>query len=184
LTSNQYPNSRKGRTANDSHHCRDWKIRPGRNRRTPNQDTGRRSQADRPRSRKETGVFAIPGAAGKVAYIAHQDVAAAIVGAMTGNAMDNTIYELTGPEALDADEIAGILSQVLGRETGAVDAPPEDFAATFRSLGMPEFAVEGLVSIYAASAAGEYAQVSDDVRTLAGRPARSLRDYITDFMKK
>ena len=132
---------------------------------------------------KESGIFAIPGANGKVAYITHEDIAAAIVGALTGKAKDNSIYELTGPESFDAHDIAKALSQELSKEIVVVDATLDSFAEFFRSISMPEFLVEGLTSIYAASAAGEYASVSNDVTILAGRPATSLRDYIRSYFK-
>jgi NAD(P)H dehydrogenase (quinone) len=131
----------------------------------------------------ETGVFAIPGANGKVAYITHQDIAAAIVGVLTGSGQDNKIYELTGPQAFNAYDIAEVLSQALNREIAVVDAPLESFATYFRSVGMPEYVVKGLVSIYAASGADEYAKVSNDISMLTGRPATSLREYINNFIK-
>jgi len=130
---------------------------------------------------RETGVFAIPGAGGKVAYVSHEDVAAAIAGALTGKAETNAVYELTGSEAFDAEDIAAVLSDALGKPIKAVEAAPEEFAAYFRSINLPEFVVEGLVSLYAASGAGEYAAVTNDAARLAGRPAGSLRDYIARF---
>jgi len=130
----------------------------------------------------ETGIFAVPGASGKVAYITHQDIAAAIIGVMTGKGQDNRIYELTGPEAFNAYDIAAVMSESLNRKITAVEATYDDFAAYFRSIGMPEFVVEGMLSMYAASGAGEYSAISNDVTMLAGRPPVSLREYIKDFV--
>ena len=132
---------------------------------------------------KESGVFAIPGATGKVAYITHQDVASAIVAVLTGKGQDNTIYELTGPEAFNADDIAKVLSAELGKKISVIDATLDSFKEFFRSIGMPEFVVEGLSSIYVASGAGEYSEVSNDVNLLTGKPATSLRDYIRSYLK-
>lgn len=133
---------------------------------------------------KESGVFAIPGATGKVAYITHQDVASAIVAVLTGKGQDNTIYELTGPEAFNADDIAKVLSAELGKRISVIDATLDSFKEFFRSIGMPEFVVEGLSSIYVASGAGEYSEVSNDVNLLTGKPATSLRDYIRSYLKQ
>jgi NAD(P)H dehydrogenase (quinone) len=133
---------------------------------------------------KESGIYAVPGADGKVAYITHQDISAAIVGVMTGKGHDNKIYELTGPEAFNAYDIAAVLSEALNRKITAVEAPFKDFEAYFRSIGMPDFVVEGMLSMYAASGAGEYSAVSNDVATLAGRPPQSLREYIKNFVKR
>lgn len=127
---------------------------------------------------KETGVFALPGATGKVAYVTHVDIAAAAAAVLTQPGHENKTYELTGAEALDGFEIAAVISQMAGREIKAANPPPEDAAAHFRSMGLPEFAVAGLVSMYAAAEAGEYATVTHDVETLSGRPAESARAHI------
>lgn len=130
---------------------------------------------------KETGTLALPGAATKVSYVTHEDVAASAVAALTGAGAINTIYELTGSEAFDAHDIANVLSQVTGRTIKAVDLSLADLGGFFTSIGLPPFVVEGLVSFYAAAAAGEYAAVSGDVQKLTGRPAQSLRDYLRKF---
>lgn len=130
----------------------------------------------------ETGVFAIPGASGKVAYVTHEDVAAAIVEVLTGTAEDNATYELTGPQALDAAAIAAELTDILGRPVTAAEAASEDVAAAFRAAGFPEFVVEGLISMYAASGAGEYAAVTKDVAKLTGHPATPLREHLKQVL--
>nr|ACP17975.1 putative nucleoside-diphosphate-sugar epimerase [Pseudomonas nitroreducens] len=127
---------------------------------------------------QDSGIFAIPGAKGRVAYVSHRDVAAAICSVLTTAGHDNRIYQLTGAEALNGLEIAEILGGVLGRPVRAMDASPDEFAASFREAGFPEFMVEGLLSIYAASGAGEYQSVSPDVGLLTGRRAESMRTYI------
>ena len=129
---------------------------------------------------KETGVFALPGAKGKVAYVTHKDIAAVAAAVLTQRGHEGKTYELTGPEALDGFEIAAIISQATGREIKATDPALEEAAAHFRAMGLPEFAVEGLVSMYAAAEAGEYAMVTQDVEMLAGRPAESVRTYIVE----
>jgi NAD(P)H dehydrogenase (quinone) len=131
----------------------------------------------------ETGIYAVPGAAGKVAYITHQDIAAAITGVLTGKGQDNKIYELTGPEAFNAYDIAAVMSESLNRKITAVDASYDDFASYFRSVGMPEFVIEGMLSMYAASGAGEYSAISNDVALLSGHRPTSLREYVKNFVK-
>lgn len=115
---------------------------------------------------------------GKVAYVTHVDIAAAAAAVLTQPGHENKTYELTGTEALDGFEIAAVISQTASREIKAANPPPEDAAAHFRSMGLPEFAVEGLLSMYAAAEAGEYATVTHDVETLSGRPAESVRAHI------
>lgn len=129
----------------------------------------------------ETGVLALPGAKTKVAYVTHADVAAAAAAALTGGAKANATYELTGPQGVDADELAQLLSSATGKQVKAVDLALPDLAAFFRSIGLPDFVVDGVTSFFAAAAAGEYANATKDVETLAGRPAQSMRDYVAKF---
>lgn len=130
---------------------------------------------------KETGVLAMPGAKGKVAYVTHADVAAAAVGALTGAAGDNTAYELTGPAAYDAWDVAKLVSGALGRPIEVADVAIEEYIAGLRAAGLPEFVVEGLSSFAVAAAAGEHAAVTDDVARLSGRPATPLETAIKTF---
>jgi NAD(P)H dehydrogenase (quinone) len=126
----------------------------------------------------ETDTFALPGATGKVAYVTHADIAAAAAAVLTQRGHEYKTYELTGPEALDGFQIAAIISEAVGRQIKAVDLAPEIAASNLRSAGLPEFAVEGIVSMYAAAQAGEYATVTHDVKLLSGRSATPVRAHI------
>jgi NAD(P)H dehydrogenase (quinone) len=127
---------------------------------------------------KATGKLALPGAAGKVAHIARADVAAAIAGALTEQGHVGKIYDLTGPEALDLFEIAAILADSWGTPVTAVDLASTEFAKALAERGMPSFAVEAIVSLRQAVAAGEYAAVTDHASRLAGRPVQPLSSYL------
>ncbi|MDE2367266.1 MAG: SDR family oxidoreductase [Betaproteobacteria bacterium] len=126
----------------------------------------------------ETGVFALAGATGKVAYVTHADIAASAAAVLTQRGHEYKTYELTGPEALDGFQIAAIISEAAGRPIRAVDLAPEIAAENLRAAGLPEYAVEGIVSMYAAAQAGEYATVSHDVKLLSGHPATPIRAHI------
>ena len=126
----------------------------------------------------KSGTLAMPGARGKVAYIARADVAAAIAGALTQDGHAGKTYELTGPEALDAFEIAAVLASALGKPVEAVDAAPAEFGKILAAHGLPPFVIDALLGLYAAAAAGEYATVSADAAKLAGRPIEPVSAFI------
>lgn len=130
---------------------------------------------------KESGVLPFPGIAAKVAYVSHEDVAAAIVGALTGTGHDNKTYEIAGAQATSAIELAAILSELTGKEIKALDVPLSAFEDQFRAMGLPEFVVTGVTSFYAALGAGEYAATSGDVELLAGRPSTTARAYLASL---
>jgi NAD(P)H dehydrogenase (quinone) len=126
----------------------------------------------------ETGTFAVPGVDSRVAYVTHDDIAAAAAAVLTGSGHAGKTYEMTGPEALDGHQVAALLSEVTGKTIAAADMPLEAYAGMLRSFHLPEFVVSGVTSFMAALANGEYAQPSGDVARLAGRPATSLKTYL------
>ena len=130
---------------------------------------------------KESGVLPFTGIAAKVAYVSHEDVADAIVGAVTGTGHENKVYELSGSDAWSAIDLAAILSEVTGKQISALDVPVSAFEDQFRAMGLPEFVATGVGSFYAALGAGEYAATSHDVETLAGRPSTSAKAYLARF---
>ena len=130
---------------------------------------------------KQSGVLPFTGIAAKVAYVSHEDVADAIVGAVTGTGHENKVYELSGSEAWSAIDLAAILSEVTGKQISALDVPVSAFEDQFRAMGLPEFVATGVGSFYAALGAGEYAATSHDVETLAGRPSTSAKAYLARF---
>lgn len=130
---------------------------------------------------KDNGVLPFPGIEAKVAYVSHEDVAAAIVGALTGTGHENKTYEIAGAQAYSAVELATILSELTGKEIKALDVPLSAFEDQFRAMGLPEFVVTGVTSFYAALGAGEYAATSGDVELLAGRPSTTARAYLASL---
>lgn len=131
---------------------------------------------------KHTGVFALPGSKGKVAYVARADVAAAAAGALTQSGHDHKTYDLTGPESLDAVQVAALLSKLWNKNVPAAEGDPEKVREILLTrVKLPPHAVEGVLSGYRAAEVGEYDLVTDHVATLSGRPATPLRDYLRKF---
>ena len=60
-------------------------------------------------------VIRAPAGQGRVAWIARDDIADAVVAVMTGSGHEGQTYNLTGPEALTMEETAEQLSAVIGR---------------------------------------------------------------------
>jgi NAD(P)H dehydrogenase (quinone) len=129
----------------------------------------------------KTGRLALPGAAGKVAYISRSDIAAATVTVLTQQGHDGQVYELTGSEALDIYEIAAALSKENQVEIEGSEADPNEFRAYLHGLGTHPHMVEALMTLYIAAEANEYADVREDAQVLARRPIGSMRDYVRKF---
>lgn len=129
----------------------------------------------------ETGVLRWPNGKGRVAYVAIDDVAASAAAVLTGSGHENKIYDMTGPEALDYEEIAAALGDAIGRDVILEIISDEQYREDCRAKGMPEDRIEGSLSSYVAVEEGYFAEVTDHVRQLAGRPAKTLREVLAGY---
>jgi NAD(P)H dehydrogenase (quinone) len=130
---------------------------------------------------RSSDLLASPAADAKVAYVTHDDAAAAAVGALLGAGHQNRIYEITGPEAVSLHDIAAVLSAARGRPVNVVKSALADVHAYLQSLKLAPYLVEALVGSFAATAAGEYERISDDAAMLAGRATLPMREYVKRF---
>ncbi|WP_328399843.1 NAD(P)H-binding protein [Streptomyces sp. NBC_00390] len=127
------------------------------------------------------GVLRGPAGRGRVAAVAHDDIADAAAAVLldgTG-AHHGRVYDLTGPSAFSLAEAADELSRVTGREVRYVPESREEAYASRAGYGAEEWEVTGWVTSYEAMATGEMAAVSDAVPRLTGHPAQSLHAYLT-----
>ena len=121
-----------------------------------------------------------PAGTGRVAAVARTDVidAAAAVLADPG-AHEDRAYTLTGPEALTMTEAARIMSEATGEDYRFQDETLEQARASRAGYGAPEWELEAWISTYTAIAAGELAEVTDDVERLTGHPPLSLEQVMS-----
>jgi NAD(P)H dehydrogenase (quinone) len=127
----------------------------------------------------EDGVLRGPAAQGRIAAVARDDIAdvAATVLTSPGTYVGKT-YELTGPEALTFDDIAGVLTYVTGRRVTYEPETVEEAYASRRALASSEWQLDAWVTTYTAIAAGELAALSTAVPDLTGHPATSLETLL------
>ncbi|GAA2998005.1 SDR family oxidoreductase [Streptomyces fulvorobeus] len=128
------------------------------------------------------GVLRGPGGDGRVAAVAHEDIADAAAAVLLdeGTAHDGVTYDLTGPEAFTLAEAAEELARRTGRPVRYVPETTEEAYASRASYGAEEWEVAGWVTSYEAIAAGEMATVSDAVPTLTGHRAKSFATYLDE----
>ncbi|MFE7468783.1 NAD(P)H-binding protein [Streptomyces sp. NPDC057499] len=137
------------------------------------------------------GVLRGPAGDGRVAAVAHDDIADAAVTVLlagTGGGGDGTgggatrhdgrSYDLTGPEAFTLTEAAEELSRATGRTVTYVPETREEAYASRAHYGAEDWEVAGWVTSYEAIATGEMATVSDAVPRLTGHPATGLADFL------
>jgi uncharacterized protein YbjT (DUF2867 family) len=127
----------------------------------------------------EDGVIRGPAADGRVAAVAQDDIADAATAVLRSPGEHaGATYALTGPESLTLEEIAGILSTATGRSIRYhAETVPEAYESR-AVYAAPDWQVDAWVSTYTAIAAGELADVTDDVVRLSGHRATSLADLV------
>jgi NAD(P)H dehydrogenase (quinone) len=125
------------------------------------------------------GVIRGPAGRGRVALVAQDDIAD-VAAAVLSSPEDHRgrTYDLTGPEAIDLDEAAAVVTEVTGRTVTYHPESIDEAYASRASYGAPDWQVDAWVSTYTAIAAGELAGVSDDVARVTGHPAMPLREVL------
>jgi uncharacterized protein YbjT (DUF2867 family) len=117
---------------------------------------------------------------GRVSIVDARDVAAAAAAVLTGDGHEGRTYVLTGPEALTFGEAADVIAETTGKPVQRIDVPGEALVAGMTQFGVPEWLAQDVAALQAVYAAGEAAEVTDDVRALTGRDPRTLRDFVAD----
>lgn len=123
----------------------------------------------------ETGELVAP-ADGPVSWTTHADLAeaaAAVLADAAQPAGGSTV--LTADAALDLDDVARILSDLLGRSIRRVVVADEDYVTGLTGHGVPEPAARLLLTLFHAARRGEFAVTDPTLGGLLGRPTTPLR---------
>lgn len=128
----------------------------------------------------ETGVIRGPAGDGRVAAVARADVADVAAAVLRDPAAHaGATYTLTGPEALTLTEVAARAGAVLGRDLRFENETVEEaYASRARAYDAAQWQLDAWVSTYTAFANGTVSEVTDDVRRVAGHPARTLEETL------
>jgi uncharacterized protein YbjT (DUF2867 family) len=126
------------------------------------------------------GKILLPAGKAKTSFIDTRDIADVIVRLLTTDDLDNRAFDITGPQALDHDEVAAVLSRVSGRPIQYQEITPEQMKQGLLGAGVPEDYAGFLVMILGFLAQGYNAGVNDEVQKLIGRAPRSFGQYAQD----
>jgi len=119
--------------------------------------------------------------AGKVPFIDTRDVSAVAAEVLLTGGWEGKSPVLTGPQALSFDDVAEVLSSVLGwRVTHIVETDDEAWAR-LRQNGQPPWLVSGQLALYEYQrAGGATAKTSDAVERITGNPPRTVEQFVQD----
>lgn len=129
---------------------------------------------------RQQGLLFAPAGTAPIAMVDPRDVAAVAAVALTNEAYDGRAQVLTGPAAISYDQVAADLSAATGRRVGYIDIPPEVAGPALVDSGLPPFAAEQIVTIFAALRAGAQATTTDTVAAVSGDDPRSFATFAYD----
>jgi uncharacterized protein YbjT (DUF2867 family) len=129
---------------------------------------------------RNRGQIVVPFGRGKTSPVAAADVARVVAAVLADPGPHlGRIYELTGPRSQDMDGVAREFSDALNREVTYSDIPAEDWERELKKLGLPEHLTRHLVTMGELHRAGRYDRLADGVERVTGRPAMSVREFVS-----
>jgi uncharacterized protein YbjT (DUF2867 family) len=129
---------------------------------------------------RRDGTLLAPAGDGRLAMIDPRDVGAVGAIVLTTGGHAGRRYVLTGPAAITYERAAHDLGRAIGAPVQFVDVPEDAARQGFVAAGMPAWLVEHLVGAFRLIRADTFAETTDTVRALTGRPARSFADFARD----
>lgn len=134
----------------------------------------------RPSIAKEARIR-LPVGHARGSFIDARDIAQVAARLLTTSDYAGQAFDLTGPEALDHDEVAALLSSAIGRPISFEDVSPETMLANLLAAGLPTDYAKFLITILGYFKAGYSAKVTDSVENITGQPPRSFATYARDY---
>jgi uncharacterized protein YbjT (DUF2867 family) len=129
---------------------------------------------------RDRGRIELPFGQGKTSPVSSADVARVVAAILADPGPHvGRIYELTGPRSQDMHGVAREYSEALNREITYADIPPEDWERELKKVGLPEHLTHHLVTVGELNRAGRYDRMADGVERVTGRPAMSVREFVS-----
>ncbi|RED55951.1 SDR family oxidoreductase [Cohnella lupini] len=128
-----------------------------------------------------TGELIVPED-GPIAWTTHSDLAQATEVILTGKNWDGPSPNLTASEAIDMEGVAAMVSDIVGRPIYRKVLTDEAYRAYLTAQGFPEARIAITLGLFLASRNGDFAQTSDALADLIGRPPVTLRDFLKESL--
>lgn len=130
------------------------------------------------------GVFYSTLGDGKVAPVDEADVAEAAAVALLDSSHSGRSYDLTGPDPLTYDEIAAVMSSVLGKPVRYVNLTREQARGAMVKMGLPEWLADFINDLKDAERAGLVPVSSPAIQMLCGHPAIDFATTLRAYLKR
>jgi uncharacterized protein YbjT (DUF2867 family) len=120
----------------------------------------------------------------RISYLDVRDLAAVAAKTLKGRQHEGQTYELNGPEALTAGQIAESISRHAGITARYVDIPVEAQRKGMLDLGMPDWQVTALIDLQAYYTGGKGGSVDGVLEGLLGRPPITIDQFLQEYARE
>lgn len=127
------------------------------------------------------GQILLPVGQAKGSFIDARDIAAVAAALLVNDRFNGQDFDLTGPEALDHQQVAAVLTQASGKDIGYTDISPEQMREGLLAAGLPADYAEFLLLILGYFKAGYAERRTDAVQLITGQAPRSVAQYAADY---
>lgn len=130
---------------------------------------------------REQGAIFAPMADAAFSLIDARDIADVAATVLIRDGHHGRIYDLTGPAAVSYHDIADRIGRATGRAVRyvAIDGPA--YRAGAQQMGLPEWLINDMLSMFSYFASGAAAEVTPWVRELAGHSGRDIGQFAQDY---
>ena len=128
----------------------------------------------------ESGVLRMPAEAALIGMVDARDLAAVAVKCLVSDERSDRRLLITGPTAIDFDEVAAAISAWTTRNVSYQCVPEELTRMELEALGTPAWRVEVVEEVFRGFRAGLGAPVSSAVSDLTGAAPKSLAQFFAD----
>jgi uncharacterized protein YbjT (DUF2867 family) len=129
---------------------------------------------------RERGEITTAAGSGRVGFIDVRDIARVAASVLLADAAPNSDPILTGPQALNHDEVAAIISRVSEVAVTHVTVGPERMKEIYEADGLPADYATMLADLDVQIACGAEDRVTEKVVQLTGTPPRSLEEFAAE----
>ena len=113
-------------------------------------------------------------------FIDTRDIADVAAKVLSEDKHASKIYTLTSPYASTYEDIARYLSEILGETITYAPVSQEDFEQSLLDQGSPDWRAFDLAYIADAYSSEDKHLMSNDLKEILGRPARSIKTFLED----
>jgi NAD(P)H dehydrogenase (quinone) len=128
---------------------------------------------------RRDGELTAPAGHARCVPAANSDLVRAAAATIVEPGHENTRYELTGPHAIDWNDLAALAASAGGRDIRYRPVGDDEYRGYLAAQGLPEPVIDGLLGLYAEFRSGWAATPSPDLGRLLGRDPVDTLDAVS-----